>query len=178
MAQIIAFSFDFSPKGYSLCNGQLLAISQNQALFALLGTTYGGNGTQTFGLPDLRGRTPVSWQQGPGLSNYVLGEATGTEKVTLLYNNLPSHQHGIKANNTAPTTAVPSSSAFLAVGPTITSGGTSTAINFYSTSVPNATMNTSTALGATGGGQGAPIMQPFTVVSFAIAIQGIFPSRN
>jgi microcystin-dependent protein len=93
LAVVTCFAADFAPKNWALCSGQILQISTNQALFSLLGTTYGGNGIQTFGLPDLRGRTPVSAGQGPGLSNYNLGQVTGAESVTLTTPNLPSHIH-------------------------------------------------------------------------------------
>ncbi|MEO8762959.1 MAG: tail fiber protein, partial [Ginsengibacter sp.] len=91
IAMIMVFAGTFSPRGWALCNGQLLSIAQNTALFSLIGTTYGGNGVTTFGLPDLRGRVPIHWGQGPGLSNYVLGEVAGSENISLLVSNLPAH---------------------------------------------------------------------------------------
>src|SRR5438270_2669849 len=94
LGEIRMFGGNFAPRGWSLCNGQLLPIAQNTALFSLLGTTYGGNGQTTFALPDLRGRVPLHWGQGPGLSNYDLGEQTGTESVTLLSTQMPAHSHG------------------------------------------------------------------------------------
>src|SRR5436189_142599 len=93
IAVVTCFAADFAPKNWAFCNGQLLAISTNQALFSLLGTTYGGNGVQTFGLPDLRGRTPVSPGQGNGLSNYALGQSAGAESVSVTGNNMPAHNH-------------------------------------------------------------------------------------
>src|SRR6476659_7582144 len=93
LGEIRMVGFNFAPQGWALCNGQILSIAQNTALFSLLGTTYGGNGTQTFGLPNLQSRVPMHWGQGPGLSNYVIGEQTGTENVTILTSNLPPHTH-------------------------------------------------------------------------------------
>src|ERR1700710_1746158 len=95
LATILLFAGNFAPSGWAFCNGQLLAIAQNQALFSLLGTTYGGNGIQTFGLPDLRGRVPIHFGQGPGLSSYSIGQSGGTENTTLLLNNLPQHNHAL-----------------------------------------------------------------------------------
>src|SRR5450631_2987711 len=98
LGEIRMFGFNFNPQGWAQCNGQLMAISQNTALFSLLGTNFGGNGQTTFGLPDLRGRVPVHAGQGPGLSPYNIGEQTGTENVTLLSSQMPSHSHGVSAN--------------------------------------------------------------------------------
>src|SRR5919109_3928213 len=98
VAEIRIFPFNFAPRGWAFCNGQLLPISQNTALFSLLGTTYGGNGQTTFALPDLRGRVPISSSQGPGLSNYDLGEIGGFESVTLTTNQLPAHTHGLPSH--------------------------------------------------------------------------------
>src|SRR5213080_463015 len=111
LAELMIVSFNFAPQGWTLCNGQLLPINQNQALFSLLGTTYGGNGQTTFALPDLRGRVPVHMGQGPGLSSYVEGQVGGTENVTLLANQLPPHGHTVAGASAAttknPTNAVP-----------------------------------------------------------------------
>src|SRR3954463_11082121 len=93
LGEICLYPYNFAPRGWALCNGQILPISQNTALFSLLGTTYGGNGVTTFALPDLRGRVPVSWGQGPGLSSYQLGEVGGSENETLLITQVPAHQH-------------------------------------------------------------------------------------
>src|SRR5215475_4971153 len=99
LGQIMLVPYNFAPRGWAFCNGQLLSISQNTALFSLLGTTYGGNGQTTFALPDLRGRVPLSSGQGPGLSNYNLGQSGGQETVTLTGNQMPAHQHAINANS-------------------------------------------------------------------------------
>jgi microcystin-dependent protein len=113
LGQVIIFAGNFAPKGWAFCNGQLLAISQYTALFSLLGTTYGGDGRTTFGLPDLRGRVAVSAGQGPGLSNYTLGEQTGTETVTLSTQQMPQHNHIVNANNNTSGAVASPSQAFL-----------------------------------------------------------------
>jgi microcystin-dependent protein len=172
LAQVFIFSFNFAPKGYALCNGQFLAINQNQAIFALLGTNFGGNGTQTFALPDLRGRTPLHMGQGQGTSNYVMGEVTGLETTTLLQNNLPSHNHTMNVNNTASTTGIPAANTVLAVGPVVGAGNQ----NVYTTAGP--ATQVMVPLANAGSSQPFSILQPYLTVSFAIALQGIFPSRN
>src|SRR5436309_9371210 len=101
LGEIKIISWNFPPKGWTFCNGQLLAINQNQALFSILGTTYGGNGQTTFALPDLRGRTPLHFGQSPGLSSYTEGQVGGTEAVTLTQNQMPAHTHAVKAAATA-----------------------------------------------------------------------------
>jgi microcystin-dependent protein len=167
LGEIRMFGFNFAPQGWAFCNGQLLAISQNTALFALLGTFYGGDGRTTFALPDLQGRVAVHQGQGPGLSPYVIGEATGQENVALVTSELPNHTHAIAqpANNGAagqarPLAHVPGRGGAYAAS----SDGTSTLASFAS--------------GATGAGAPHPNLQPLLVVSFCIALQGIFPSRN
>jgi microcystin-dependent protein len=171
IAQIILLGFNFNPKGWLLCQGQLLSIQQNAALFSLLGTTYGGNGTLTFGLPDLRGRTPIHPGQGPGLPNYVLGELAGTEATTVLASNLPLHNHLMNANTSAGNSGSPAT-ALLAAGPTI-SGSVALV---YGTSA-NTTM-LSTALASAGGNQPVSILQPYLTLNYSIALNGIFPSRS
>jgi microcystin-dependent protein len=169
LAEIKMFGGNFAPRGYAFCNGQILAISQNTALFSLLGTTYGGNGISTFALPNLQGRVPLHWGQGPGLSNYVLGEVIGAETVTLLSTQIPQHTHALNVNGNAGTDGVPASSMVLAA---------STARDkVYSTSAANTTLAPQ-AIGLTGGSQPHSIVQPVLAVSFIIALQGIFPSRN
>src|ERR1700754_4848455 len=106
LGQILPVAFNFAPKSWATCAAQLLSIAQNQALFSLLGTTYGGNGIQTFGLPDLRGRVAIHWGQGPGLSSYDLGEFSGTQSVTMLASNMPLHTHLLMASTA--TAGVPS----------------------------------------------------------------------
>src|SRR5689334_22190047 len=134
LSELRLFSFVFAPKGWALCNGQFLPINQNQALFSLLGTTYGGNGQTTFALPDLRGRAPVSSGQGPGLSSYNLGEVTGTENVNVTVNQMPMHTHVVtppassgNADQVFPTGAI--SAAAVDGGGTNTTSFTKTAAN-------------------------------------------------
>jgi microcystin-dependent protein len=172
IAQVILLGFDFQPKGWALCQGQLLPINQNQALFSILGTTYGGNGVQTFALPDLRGRIPINPGQSPGLSNYDLGQRGGTQNTTLLANNLPLHNHLMQVNTGAGNAGAPNAN-LLAQGPVI-SGGVNT--NVFTTSA-NTTMS-ATAIAPAGGNQPISILQPYLALNYSIALQGIFPSRN
>jgi microcystin-dependent protein len=175
VGQIQAFGFNFNPQGWFQCNGQLLAISQYQALFALIGTTYGGNGTTTFGLPDLRGRTPIHMGQGPGLSNYNLGQASGTETVTLQINQLPFHNHQITANSGNGSLPPPTNN-FLATAPP--ARGAATGPDLYNTAATaNTTLNTA-AISFQGGSQPHPNLKPFLTVNFCIAWVGVFPSRG
>lgn len=157
--------FNFAPRGWATCNGQLLSIAQNQALFALIGTFYGGNGVTTFALPDLRGRVPISSGQGPGLSNYSVGEVAGVETVTLVGGQAPPHTHAVAATLTA-TTKNPNGAL-----PAFTSAGAS-----YGTNA-NAAMGAAMVSPNTGG-QPHENRQPLLVLNWCIALQGIFPSRN
>jgi microcystin-dependent protein len=167
IGEIRMFGFDFAPRGWATCAGQIMPIQQNQALFSLLGTTYGGNGQTTFALPDLRGRAPIHVGQGPGLSNYQQGEVGGVQTRTLTPAEMPSHTHLVRAAN-APSTGVPAANAVLATPTTSQLFRTGAAAN-----VPMAP-----TVGFAGGNQAHENMQPFTVLNFSIAIQGIFPSRN
>jgi microcystin-dependent protein len=169
LGEIKMFAGNFAPQGWALCQGQLLAISQNTALFSLLGTIYGGNGTTTFALPDFRGRVPLSFGQGPGLQNYVQGELIGTENVTLLSTQLPAHNHTVNAVASGGNQASPAGGY-----PAIESTGTS--LN-YSNATNNATMNANMISGG-GGGQPHSNIQPILCVNFIIALQGVYPSRN
>src|SRR5437899_12703586 len=114
IGEIVMFAGNFAPRGWAFCNGQILSIAQNTALFSILGTTYGGNGQTTFALPDLRGRVPMHPGQGPGLTNHTLGEVAGSETTTLLSSNMPQHTHALNCNSAAGTQPSPSSG-FLAV---------------------------------------------------------------
>ncbi len=165
-ASILMFGGNFAPRGWALCNGQLLSIAQNQALFSLLGTTFGGDGKVTFGLPDLRGRMPMHAGHGPGLSPRQLGEASGSESVTLLLTNLPAHTHSINSMSSAGDQASPAGNY---------SAG-SAGKNSYSSRV-DSHMNPA-ALGMAGGNQPVGIESPFQTVNFIIALTGIYPSRN
>ncbi len=171
IGEIRMFGGNFAPKGWALCNGQILSIAQNTALFSILGTTYGGNGQTTFALPDLRGRVAIHQGQGPGLSSYTLGEQSGSESVTMLQSQLPPHTHTVACNTGAATQ--PSPGGNLPAAPVDSQGG---AGNGYAPTA-NGTMSPQT-IGATGGGQPVPIVQPLLCVTFIICLYGIFPSRN
>jgi microcystin-dependent protein len=174
---LFAFGGNFAPRGFAMCSGQILPISQNTALFSLLGTTYGGNGQTTFALPDLRGRAPISVGQGPGLSNYDLGEVSGTESVTLLTGNMPAHTHGLMVSNTPGTTGVPANNTAFAKGPASGAGPNATFAKTYTTSAVNTALMP-TSIGMTGGGQPISTLSPTLTITWLIAIEGIFPSRN
>jgi microcystin-dependent protein len=167
VGQIQMVGFNFTPRGWAHCDGQLLAISQHSALFSLLGTTFGGDGRTTFGLPDLRGRMAIHPGEGPGLSRYQWGEKGGAESVTLTVANLPSHSHSLNANSGNGTTDTPTANTVLA---------RKARTKVYSTSAPNVDM--ATGIGATGGGQTFEIRQPSLGIYHVIALLGIFPSRN
>lgn len=165
LGQIIPVAFNFAPLGWAQCNGQILSIAQNTALFSLLGTTYGGNGQTTFALPDLRGRMIVGLGQGAGTLNITQGEQAGTESTTLTVANLPSHAHPINANTGVGTTSDPSNN-FLA--------DTGVLDKEYATT-SNTTMR---ATVETGLNQPINNMKPFAPVYYIIAIEGIFPPHN
>ena len=165
LGEIRIFPYNFAPRGWAFCQGQILAIAQNTALFSLLGTTYGGNGQTTFALPDLRGRVAMSSGQGPGLSNYVIGELSGTETVTLNSTQMPAHNHLLNGSNNDATDSAPQGN----VPAVIPSGG-------Y-TATPNTQMNPGAVTNA-GGSQPHGNLQPFLILNFCIALNGIFPSRN
>jgi microcystin-dependent protein len=186
LGMIILVPYNFAPQGWAFCAGQILPISQNTALFSLLGTTFGGNGQTTFALPDLRGRVPLGTGQGPGLSNYDVGQNGGTESVTLTVNEMPTHTHPIALNNLTATanarnTAGNSQTPVGSVPAVEAAGVTAT----YSNAAPNATMapgaisvtGTATA-GPMGASLPVPILPPYLAVNYCIALQGIFPSRN
>jgi len=166
VAEIRIFPFNFAPKGWALCNGQLMPISQNTALFSLLGTTYGGDGKSTFALPDLQGNAPMHPGQGPGLSLHDLGETGGSETVTLLESEIPLHPHSLVASLSDGLFTQPPNQ-LLAQG---------VGVNIWGTSAPNVTL-ADTALGATGGDQPHNNMQPYLTLNFCIALQGVFPPR-
>jgi microcystin-dependent protein len=175
LGSIVMFAGNFAPRGWALCNGQLLSIAQNTALFSILGTTYGGNGTTTFALPDLRGRAPVHPGQGPGLSPYSLGEQIGSETVTLLSNNMPAHNHVVNASTaTSPNRGGTNPAGNLLA---VTANAGSYSVDIYASGNPGTTMNPM-MIGPAGGSQPFSILQPILCVNFIIALQGIFPSRN
>lgn len=167
IGEIRVVGFGFPPRGWAMCNGQLLAIAQNQALFSILGTTYGGNGVTTFALPNLQGRAALSSGQGPGLSNYSLGQAAGEGSVTLQSTQLPPHLHQVMGNSTPGTAASPAGGVW-AVSPQ--------ADNMYSPS-GDTRMNPG-AIAPAGGNQPHNNIQPSLALMVIIALVGIYPSRN
>lgn len=167
VAEIRIFTGNFPPRGWALCNGQLLPISQNTALFSLLGTTYGGDGKSTFGLPNLQARFPMHHGQGPGLTDRTLGESGGAATVTLLPGELPAHGHGLKAA-LSPTTGTPAPDTMLSP----VNGG---ATIYKAPSNPQA-MAPQT-LSPAGGSQAHNNRHPYLALSFIIALQGVFPAR-
>lgn len=206
LGEIRMVGFNFNPYGWALCQGQIMSLSQNTALFALLGTVYGGDGVSTFALPDLRGRTAVGQGQGPGLSAYVMGEQGGFEHVTQTSANLPPHTHilALSANNNLGGTTVPQvvNADATSVSPIaggclgIPNDGAGTTYQLYHSGKDNngnplprvdlapqtvtVTGNTTVSGTASVAGTGIPssILSPFLTMNFIIALQGIFPSRN
>lgn len=171
IGQVMMAGFNFAPKFWAQCNGQLLPINQNQALFSLLGTQYGGNGVNNFALPDLRSRTPIgyassvdpSWQP-PAVQ---IGERAGAETVTLLSTNLPAHQHTLGATTSSGTTRNPNNATYASSGVPL----------FAAATGPQVPLNAAT-VSPTGGNQPHPNVQPYSTINFCIALSGIFPSRN
>jgi microcystin-dependent protein len=173
-------SWNFPPKGWALCNGQSLAIAQNQALFSLLGTTFGGNGVTTFLLPDLRGRGPLHAGTMPGGSTYIPGQRAGESSHTLLVSELPLHPHTASGNNTVDAasntnTATSSTSLGQSIGTPPT--GVAFTANMYGSGTPTVALAPQTIVPA-GGSQPHDNMQPYTVLNYIIALVGVFPSRN
>ena len=170
LGEIRICGFNFPPRGWALCDGQILPINQNQALFSLLGTTYGGDGRTTFGLPDLRGRVPMGPRNGPGLSDRRLGEKGGTETNTLTASQLPAHTHPLLGHGAAGNAnTVPGNSLS-------NDAGVSSAT--YSSVAPSAPIHAASIGNSTGGGTAVNNVQPFLAVNFIIALVGVFPSRN
>ncbi|MFC5695329.1 phage tail protein [Pseudomonas sp. GCM10022186] len=198
LGEIRMVGFNFAPRGWAFCQGTLMSIAQNSALFALLGTTYGGNGQTTFALPDLQGRSPVGQGQGPGLTPITIGEVSGMESVSILSTQMPAHTHtavptsnsitasgqaAIPAATTGTTQANPGPTTVL--GPIAASGRAGT---LYATGAPDTTLapfNVSVmgdmpgiTIGISGGSQPLPLRNPYLGVNFVIALEGIFPSRS
>jgi microcystin-dependent protein len=171
VAEIRIFACNFAPTGWALCNGQLLPISQNTALFSLLGTFYGGDGKSTFALPNLQGNAPMHQFQGPGLTDHFLGEEGGVQSVTLLPSEIPSHVHTVSGSNGPAILQSPASDRVLGRANNST----------YLNTVPNPPLNlvpmAPQALSVAGGGLPHNNMQPYLTVNFCIALQGIFPPR-
>jgi microcystin-dependent protein len=177
IGEIRIFGFNFPPRNYAFAQGQILPIAQNTALFSILGTTYGGNGQTTFALPNFSGYVPMGNGDGPGLSSYVLGEISGAPTVTIDTTTMPNHNHGLNAaapnpQNPSQIVGTPTNTAFLSA-----SGPGSAYTNPPIT--PGTLVNMApTAISLTGGGQPHSNQQPFLVLNFCIALQGIFPPRN
>lgn len=167
LGQIMLTGFGFAPRGFAQCNGQLLPINQNTALFSLLGTYYGGNGTTTFGLPDLRGRTPVGFGTAPGGSSYTIGQPDGTETVTLDQTQMPAHTHVLGATTQNGTVRSPTGALY--------GGAASEAL--YGPS-GNAVALASGQVQTIGGSQPHSNMQPYGTINFNIALTGVYPSRG
>lgn len=172
IGQIMMTGFNFAPKYFAACNGQLLPINQNQALFSLLGTQYGGNGTTNFALPDLRGRTPVGYASSvdPGWQppSVQIGQSAGVENVTLLTTNLPQHSHTVNASTTAGDNRLPSNRVY----------ATNASQNLYAAGPGSLVGMNPATVAPSGGNQPHPNMQPYSTINFCIALSGIFPSRN
>jgi microcystin-dependent protein len=169
IGEIKVFAGNFAPAGWAFCNGQLMAISQNDALFALLGTTYGGDGQSTFALPNLQGRALIHQGQGPGLSPYVEGQTGGAEAVALIQAQLPSHTHSIVGTTAGATAPNP--------GPTVAMAATPTGEPIYGSAMGPVNLSPQAVTGA---GSDLPHEnhQPFLAISYIIALFGVFPSRN
>lgn len=180
MGTILAVGFNYAPRGWAMAQGQTMAISQNSALFSLLGVNYGGNGTTTFGLPNLMGRVAVGWGNGGGgISPYAIGQMGGTETTTLITSNMPAHNHAINVNNAGDATSnKPDNTGYLgqAVGSDPTNGDAVT-VNLYTPTAPNAQLNPGT-MSIVGGSVPFSNLQPYTAISYVIALEGIYPSRN
>ena len=166
VAEIRIFPFNFAPKGWAFCNGQLLPISQNTALFSLLGTYYGGDGKSTFALPDLRGSAPMQPGQGQGLSLRDLGEMSGVESITLLVSEIPVHSHSVSVFNSAGLSGTPTNRFF------------ATARNYNSHQPGVNPVSMGPAIAPAGGGLPHNNMQPYLTLNFCIALQGVFPPRG
>ena len=188
LGMIILVPYNFAPRGWAFCNGQIMSIAQNTALFSLLGTTYGGNGQTTFALPDLRGRLAVSSGQGPGLSDRTLGEQAGSENVTLLATQMPAHTHTIglgtlaatanarnaAGNSRTPVGAMPAAEA-AGVTATYSTDGAAPVANMAPGTVALSGAPTASIAGSS---QPVQILQPYLTLNYCIALEGIFPSRN
>jgi microcystin-dependent protein len=169
VAEIRIFPFNFAPKGWAWCDGQLMPLSQNTALFSLLGTTYGGDGKSTFALPDLQGRAPMHPGQGPGLSLHDLGETGGSETVTLLESEIPSHSHGLN-------TSISDGNVGVATGQQLATG---IGVGLFAAANAGALkMMAPESLAPAGGDQPHNNLQPYLTFYFCIALQGVFPPRT
>jgi microcystin-dependent protein len=178
ISQIEAFAFNFPPKGWAFCNGQILSIQQNQALFSLLGTTYGGNGTTNFALPNLQGRVPVHFGQSVQGQNFQLGQVGGQEAHTLTLTEMPAHTHLVNVDSTAGAANKPTTSTVLGKSSGASSTGQPLAINAYNSSGTSSNSFDARTISNVGGNQPHDNRQPYLTLSYCIALVGIFPSRN
>ncbi|HMK89120.1 MAG TPA: tail fiber protein [Methylocystis sp.] len=179
VAQVALFPYNFAPRGWAFCRGQILPLSQNTALFSLLGTTYGGDGKSNFALPNLQAATPIHPGQGPGLSSFALGDTGGESRVTLRQSEAPSHSHTMSATSTTGTTTTANNN-LLALG-LVPGGKTSPSAiaAIYSTNTGNATTGLQpNSVSQAGGGQPHNNLQPYLGLSFCIALQGVYPPRS
>ncbi|WP_315816244.1 phage tail protein [Paraflavitalea speifideaquila] len=177
LSNVTIFAGNFAPRGWAFCQGQLMSIAENTALFSLIGTTYGGDGVQTFALPDLRSRVAVHAGQAPGRPTYVLGQAAGTENVTLLLSNLPNHTHPFVSATGKPQ----ANSAVGTVASPINAVSAQLAAVVYNTASSGSVMGISTCNAvtpSTGGSTPMPILSPYLAMNYIISKEGIFPSRN
>jgi microcystin-dependent protein len=178
LAEIRIFPFNFAPLGWAMCNGQLLSISQNTALFSLIGTFYGGDGRSTFALPNLQASVPIAQGNGAGLTPRSVGESGGESAVTLLQSQLPMHSHTLQATTTTGTTATAAGSQLALATAGGGKGGATQVANLYSSNPNKATAMSPNAIGVSGGGQPHNNMMPYLGLNFCIALQGIFPPRG
>jgi microcystin-dependent protein len=169
VAEIRIFPFNFPPKGWAFCDGQIIPISQNTALFSLLGTTYGGDGKSTFALPNLQGNAPMHPGQGPGLSLHDLGETSGSDTITLLQSEMPSHNHALQATGQGALQSVPGTGSVLAH---------SNGVFAYVNATSNLVNMDPNALAPSGGDQPHNNLMPYLTLNFCIALQGVFPPRT
>lgn len=170
LAEIRIFPFNFPPKGWAFCDGQILPLSQNTALFSLLGTVYGGDGKSNFALPNMQGNAPMHPGQGPGLSLHDLGETGGSDTVTLLESEIPSHNHALMVQPLMATTQTPGPNKSLARARTV---------NAYSTvTTSNLTQMSASAVAPSGGAQPHNNLMPYLTLNFCIALQGVYPPRT
>jgi microcystin-dependent protein len=167
VGEIRIFAFNFAPTGWAMCNGQVLPISQNEALFALLGTFYGGDGITTFALPNLQSRVPIHQGAGAGLSTYEIGEAAGTENVTLSTSQMPAHSHAVQADAKHGTSGDPGTRVLAKSG-----------AHVYSDQPDGSTVMNAGMLAESGGSEPHTNIQPYLVLNFCISLFGIFPSRD
>jgi microcystin-dependent protein len=180
IGEIMMVGFNFAPRGWALCNGQILSISQNSALFSLLGTTYGGNGINTFALPNLQGRLPMHWGDGAGLSPHSIGEMAGQETVTLLQPEIPAHSHQVTLPPGGASSNPGNSPSPIGNYPAVVVDSNGATVNAYSSTADGSLGSSHTPFTSGIAGNNSPHnnMQPYLCVTFIIALQGVFPSRS